>query len=227
MKYIENSKDFFVNEFGEVFREGKKLTPHSGGVGDKYYKQRIYNLDGTVYRKNIHRLVAETWLPNPNNLPCVNHKNGDKRDNRVSNLEWCTFQHNNQHAFDIGLNGNVLEDHHQAILTNTEIHELCKLMQDGWRNCELAEKYGISKHIPAQIRKGITWTSIASQYNVKRQRAKRISEDTVRWVCEQMQQGLKNQEIRKLANNPSITASMLSDIKARRRWVEISKDYNF
>ena len=166
MKYIEKSDNFFVNELGEVFREGKKLTPHSSGAGDKYYRQRIYNLDGTVYRKDIHRLVAETWLPNPNNLPCVNHKNGNKRDNRVSNLEWCTFQHNNQHAFDTGLNGNVLEGHHRAVLTNTEIHELCKLMQDGGRNCEIA-------------------------------------------------------------NNPSITASMLSDIKARRRWVEISKDYNF
>ena len=51
----------------------------------------------------VHRAIAKMCIPNPENKPCVNHKNGDKYDNRISNLEWVTYSENNQHAYDTGL----------------------------------------------------------------------------------------------------------------------------
>lgn len=59
--------------------------------------------DGTSKTVSIHRLVAQAFIPNPDNLPEVNHKDGDKENNNVRNLEWMTCSQNSQHAIDTGL----------------------------------------------------------------------------------------------------------------------------
>lgn len=61
------------------------------------------NKKGKQSRFNVHRLVALHFVPNPNNLPHINHKDGDKHNNRSDNLEWCTPSHNQKHAYKNGL----------------------------------------------------------------------------------------------------------------------------
>jgi hypothetical protein len=90
-------KGYFVSPSGNIYnRHGDVMK---GAVDKNGYLHTILN------RKNrdFHRIVAETFIPNPNNLKCVNHKDGDKQNNSVENLEWCTHSENTLHSFQNGL----------------------------------------------------------------------------------------------------------------------------
>ena len=75
-----NAGTQFINERLRV------LAPDKDG-----YLKVCLSKDGKYYVRSVHRLVAEAFIPNPDNLPVINHKNEDKQDNRVENLEWCTY----------------------------------------------------------------------------------------------------------------------------------------
>lgn len=108
------------------------------GVG-KLYLQITLNKDGLHFKKLVHRLVAETFIPNPNNLPEVNHEDLNKLNNCVNNLSWSSRLSNAQHAKANGrysnfpkgesvhnakLNDDAVRHIRQKILTNTQY---CKM----------------------------------------------------------------------------------------------------
>lgn len=86
------------NTVSYVYEKIKQLTTDIDG----YLLVSLYN-DTASQVVRVHRLVAQAFLPNPDNLPQVNHKDGDKFNNSVTNLEWCTNQDNIDHSWKIGL----------------------------------------------------------------------------------------------------------------------------
>lgn len=92
-KTIEEYPNYEVSNMGNVRRKGRKILRPLFTKNTGYYMVCLYNEFGNK-RVLIHRLVADAFLPNPNNYPVVNHINEDKTDNRVENLEWCTQSYN-------------------------------------------------------------------------------------------------------------------------------------
>lgn len=108
-KSIEGYENkYLISDSGNV----KSLVDKNGEKTNKILKPRIAK-NGYLYvnlwkkskskTKKIHRLVAEAFIPNPNNCPCINHKDGNKQNNNINNLEWCTYSENAKHAFVEGL----------------------------------------------------------------------------------------------------------------------------
>ena len=99
-KQIEEFDGYFVSETGQVkhVENGieRELSPC---VHSKGYLRVNISVNGVNHTRRIHRLVASAFIPNPENKPQVNHKNGNKQDNSVENLEWVTGSENILHAY--------------------------------------------------------------------------------------------------------------------------------
>lgn len=148
---------------------------------DRFYKEKLLTIchnSGTGYdfvclRKNnrdknfsVHRLVAQAFIPNPRNLSDVNHIDGNKRNNSVENLEWCTRSENLKHALDIGLIENQCKICRKVTIKCEEKIVVFDTMKD------CATFFGFQKGwLQNQIRRhGLTFTYGKYEINVSERR---------------------------------------------------------
>lgn len=109
LKEIKNNPNYLVNESGMVWsrKTNQFIKPAKKNSGYLFYKLFVSYDAATDKRKynyvHAHRIVAEAFIDNPSNLPCVNHIDGNKENNHVSNLEWVSYKNNMVHAVNIGL----------------------------------------------------------------------------------------------------------------------------
>lgn len=133
---------YWINVSGEVKnRDGKILKTHQ----DRNGYHRIHLCKNASYTYFLlHRLIALHFIPNPENKPFINHKNGITFDNRIENLEWVTPIENVRHAFKTGLmsNGNG-ETHPACKFSNKDITEMIKLHGKMPKN-KILKKFKIS-----------------------------------------------------------------------------------
>ena len=74
-----------------------------GSINGGYITFHLRDSNGIFKVKKLHRLLMETFVDNPNNYPCINHIDGNKLNNSLDNLEWCSISHNNKEAYRLGL----------------------------------------------------------------------------------------------------------------------------
>lgn len=99
--------------------------------------------DKTAKTFAVHRLVAQTFIPNPRDKPEVNHRDGNKTNNNVDNLEWATGEENSEHARDIGLIKRG-EKHHNCRLTNADVLRIRQYRKSGFTGRKIASLFSIS-----------------------------------------------------------------------------------
>ncbi len=135
---------------GRIFKVDQKIrTPAKGPRG---YLSISLCKDGINKSFILHRIVAIAFLPNPECLPQVNHKNGIKHDNRIENLEWNTASQNVKHTFEVL--GRVT---HNRKLNKSKILEILKMKKSGLSAVHIAEKFNIHPAHVHKIVKGVVW----------------------------------------------------------------------
>ena len=164
-KTIKDFPDYEVNRIGEVrsFKRNKPriLKPRANRYG--YLKVNL-SKNGKMKTIEVHRLVAEAFIMNPEDKPQVNHIDGNKLNNHVSNLEWATRSENIRHAYDNGLcrgKGGKL------LLVPSQVHRICKLLQDGLSSRKVANALNVGLSAVKHIRCGRRWTHISEHYTWK------------------------------------------------------------
>ena len=142
--------DYEITKYGDVINlrwGGKKLKPQRNGKG--YLRVHIA---GRMYF--VHRLVAEKYVPNPDNKPQVNHKDGNKLNNCADNLEWVTNQENRNHAVKNNLQlcgekcswAKLTQENVNYIREHTELS-----------NTELAQMFNVDRHTISDVRHFKSW----------------------------------------------------------------------
>lgn len=166
---------YLVSDFGRIKSLPRKRNCGNDGFHTTNIKILKTGVDGTGYPKvtlcykriikkiHVHRLVAQSFLPNPNNYPCVNHKDGNKTNNKVENLEWCSYSYNNFHAYKNNLKNPYLrfgESNPRHKLNKSDIIEIKKMLRTNLSRKSIAEKFGVSKGCIESVKYGQSWNHI-------------------------------------------------------------------
>lgn len=139
----------------EITRDGQVINKHNNHVVKPQINGKGYERVSIGKRLMfVHRLVAQRYVPNPENKPQVNHIDGNKLNNNADNLEWVTNQENRDHAINNGLQATG-EKCAQAKLTQNDVDYIRSHINEN--NIQLAKKFNVSSSHISAIKRNIWW----------------------------------------------------------------------
>ena len=237
--------DYLISPFGRVVnsKTHRKLKPREMRNSHGEHLQGYMIIDIFINHKKVtvllHRLVAETYLPNTENLPTVNHKNGNKHMNYCSNLEWSSYKDNNIHALETGLCVHAnCENHPKATLTDEQVHLICRLLETGITYDKIIDilELGYIDNIKSKIKMiktGNSWKNISCKYTFPEGRSRDpvYDEELIHSICKYLcDKGFTSyQDILDELSLPDTKKikSLIYSIRTRRKYGYITSKYNF
>jgi hypothetical protein len=156
LKFLTEYPNYKIDKFGNIFNlKDKQLKLVKSKRG--YLEVNLYN-QGKCTLKAVHRLVAIHFISNPENKPQVNHIDGNKLNNCVNNLEWCTNSENQKHAYKLKLQPSKEgEANSNTDLTNAQVDFIKQKYNSGMRISEISKELEIALSIIRNIIYGFSW----------------------------------------------------------------------
>lgn len=224
-----------------VSKDGRVYNTKTG----KYMKtDKVYNTDylavrlkqrsiGLNKKYSVHRLVADVFIPNPDNLPEVNHINLNKHDNHLSNLEWIDKSGNSRHAINNNTGAFQRGEHNiTAKYSDKAIDDVCRMLADGIKPAIISDKTGVSTAMISMIKIGKVRQHQSSKYKWDKVHRKdmvgdkhpnsTINKDMANTICKYLAMGM---QIKDISSKTGVRSSIIFSIKARKSWKSVSKDY--
>ena len=153
---LKEDNRFEISKSGIIRNEKTKAIKSQYVSSTGYYMITISKNNKSKPYK-VHRLLANNFIENPQNLKEVNHIDGNKLNNELTNLEWVTHFGNMQHAFSTGLANNTGEKNGMAKLNEIKVAEIKELLKQGVSQYKIACKYSVSRSAILKIHLGKTW----------------------------------------------------------------------
>lgn len=160
---------YYISNFGRIKDNTGKIRKTY--INNKGYECISLRFQGNKYHHLIHRLVAEYFIPNYNNLTQVNHKDCNKLNNKVSNLEWTDQKDNYKHGMSNYLYSKN-EDHYFSKLSNKDVEMINRLYRLGFIRATVARIMNINPSSLEAIEKGISYRELGLDWNIKMQKYK-------------------------------------------------------
>lgn len=158
--FLPEIKDYYtVTDEGEFYSDNSGKMKTRNRAGTDYQIINFSTIDGKKRTFRAHRLVMMAFEPREDMDKLeVNHIDGDKKNNKLENLEWCTSSENQKHAFKTGLQvARKGEASNWAKFTEDDIHRIFELRSQGWLQREIAEEIGCSRPYVSKILHGDAW----------------------------------------------------------------------
>lgn len=226
-KQIKNFSNYYITPNAELYSTARggvrKMKPHY----DKkvtYYRVSIVSDSGEKKSLLLHRLVALTYLEKPEGDYEVNHIDGNKTNNCLSNLEWVTRSDNLKHAYSLNLKTVEGTANPRCLLTEEQVVEIYSKLMDGEKNTVLAKAYGVEKTAILSIKKKISWSHLLKDLpdiNIKH-KSQHLTTEQVIEVCVELSKG---KQPLALSKELGYSYYAICDIKRRKCFTEISKEY--
>jgi hypothetical protein len=156
---IKNLERYEISK-NSIIRNVENLKIKSQYISSTGYYMISVSTNNKTKPYRVHRLLAEMFIPKIDGFDHVNHKDGNKLNNSLDNLEWCTNKQNIQHAFKNGLINNTNENNGMAKLNKESVIEIKKLLASGLSQYKIAKTYNVSRSAILKIKLNKTWSNI-------------------------------------------------------------------